>query len=310
MKVSIIVPVYNVEDYVKECLNSVKDLNINYEIIVVNDGSKDNSLEIVNKFAESYNGEIKIISKENGGLSSARNVGIEKATGDYLFFLDSDDYIDKYLFESFVRDVNKDSVDIGFADYCYLRNGIIVSNTEAVYRKKIARKRNDIVDGVTYGDRFFDEAHDFINVEACFLLIKKSLLSENQIEFKQGIYHEDTLFTITCLTVARKVKFYDYPFYVYRMRDDSIMHTPNPNVIEKKFKDKGVISLELLKQKKKLHINAKFLDTLIVDLYLVSVMHFRKKSSDALLVINRCINLTLKARIRVILFKILSRRYV
>ena len=310
MKVSIIVPVYNVEEYVTECLNSVMDLNIDYEIIVVNDGSKDNSLEEVNKFAESYKGDIKIINKENGGLSSARNAGIEKAKGDYLFFLDSDDYIDKHLFESFVSDVIKDGVDIGFADYCYLRKGVQVPNTEAAYRQKIAQKQNDIVDGITYGDRFFDKVRNFINVEACFLLIKKSLLSDNLIEFKQGIYHEDTLFTVTCLTVARKVKYYDYPFYIYRMRDDSIMHTPNPNVTEKKFKDKGIIALELFEKKEELHIATKFLDTLIVDLYLVSIMHFKTKTPESQLIINKCELLTLKTRIRVAIFKILSLRYV
>ena len=309
MKVSIIVPVYNVEDYVTECLNSVKNLSIDYEIIVVNDGSKDNSLAKVNEFANSYVGELKIIDKENGGLSSARNAGINQSSGDYLFFLDSDDYIIKDLFESFVNDVIADNVDIGFADYTYLTHGLIEPNKEAVYRKKIAAKANNVVSGIEYGNRFFDKVHNFFNVEACFILVKASMLKDNHILFMRGIYHEDTLFTITCLMHANKARYCDYPFYVYRMRDDSIMHTPNPIVIEKKLRDKGTIARELFKMKKETNISALILDTLIVDLLLVSVMHFRKKASDITTIIAACKKLTIKSKIRVLIYKILSLGY-
>lgn len=309
MKVSIIVPVYNVEDYVLECLNSIKNLSIDYEIIVVNDGSKDNSLANVNEFASSYKGELKIINKENGGLSSARNAGIEHAKGDYLFFLDSDDYVNKQLFEKFVNDAVSDNVDIGFADYAYLRKGKIAPNTEAAYRKKIATINNNVISGLTYGDRFFDAVHNFFNVEACFLLVKKSLLFDNSIEFKRGIYHEDTLFTITCLVCAKSARYYDYPFYIYRMREDSIMHTPNPKVVEKKYQDKCTIALELFTLCRRKNISARFIDTLIVDLLLVSVMHFKKIIPEVPQVLSFCRRITLKTRIRIVLYKILSLGY-
>lgn len=309
MKVSIIVPVYNVEEYVTQCLESINNMSINYEIIIVNDGSTDNSLEKVNEFANIYNGDIKVVNKKNEGLSSARNVGIQNANGDYLFFLDSDDYIDKLMFESFVKDVIRDDADMGFANYKYLRNGKIEANTEAAYRKNVTERFNHLADGLTYGDRFFDKVHNFINTEACFLLIKKSLLIDNRIKFKQNIYHEDTLFTITCLIVARKVRYYDYPFYIYRMRDDSIMHTPNPEIIEKKFRDKGIIALELFELKEKRHISLTFIDTMIVDLLLISVMHFKTKSSDVRRIISGCKKLSIKSRVRVALYKVLSLSY-
>lgn len=309
MKVSIIVPVYNVEEYVTQCLESINNMSINYEIIIVNDGSTDNSLEKVNEFANIYNGDIKVVNKKNGGLSSARNVGIQNANGDYLLFLDSDDYIDRLVFESFVKDVIRDDADMGFANYKYLRNGKIEANTEASYRKNVAERFNNLADGLTYGDRFFDKVHNFINTEACFLLIKKSLLIDNRIKFKQNIYHEDTLFTITCLMVARKVRYYDYPFYIYRMRDDSIMHTPNPEIIEKKFRDKGIIALELFELKEKHHISLTFIDTLIVDLLLISVMHFKTKSSNVRRIISGCKKLSIKSRVRVALYKVLSLSY-
>lgn len=310
MKISIIVPVYNVEKYVLECLNSISGLSLDYEIIVVNDGSKDGSLEVVNQFVSSFNGSIKVISKSNGGLSSARNIGILNANGDYLFFLDSDDYIVKKQFESFADDVIKDNVDIGFADYCYLRDGKIEANREAAYRKVIASKDNLIRDGISYAECFFDKRHNFFNVEACFLLIRRDLLLKNNILFREGIYHEDTLFTLSCLTVAQRVNFYNKTFYVYRMRDDSIMHTSNPRVIEQKFRDKGLIAQELYLLKNKRRISAMFLDSLIVELLLVSFMHFKRKNEFAKEVINRCKKLTIKSIIRVLIYRILSIKYV
>lgn len=309
MKISIIVPVYNVEKYVLECLNSISGLSLDYEIIVVNDGSKDSSLEIINQFVSSFNGSIKVISKSNGGLSSARNTGIFNASGDYLFFLDSDDYIVKKQFEAFAEDVIKDNVDIGFADYCYLRNGKIEANREAAYRKVIAAKDNLIRDGISYAELFFDKRHNFFNVEACFILIKRDLLLKNNILFKEGIYHEDTLFTLSCLVVARRVNFYNNTFYVYRMRDDSIMHTSNYKVIEKKFQDKGIIAQELYLLKNRKRISAVFLDSLIVELLLVSFMHFKKKNEFTKEVLNGCKKLTIKSIVRVLLYKILSIKY-
>lgn len=309
MKVSIIIPVYNVEKYITECLNSVIDIDINYEIIIINDGSKDNSLEKINEFTNQYKGEFKVLNKQNGGLSSARNTGIQIASGDYLFFLDSDDFINKQFFVSFIKDVINDGAEIGFGNYKYLRNEKIEANTEAAYRKKIAKRGNRLIDGLTFGNRFFDKANNFLNTEACFLLIKKSLIVDNNIEFKQNVYHEDTLFTITCLTVAKKVKYYDYPFYIYRVRDDSIMNNSNHNTNEKKMKDKGIIAMELFKLKEKKHISLTFIDSLIVDLLLVSAMHFKSKSPDIYRIISGCKKLSLKSRVRVALYKILSLGY-
>ena len=91
-KFSIIIPVYNVEKYLKKCLDSVFNQTYkDYEVIVVNDGTKDNSMDIVKDYA------VKVINQKNQGLSAARNAGVKKATGDYLIFLDSDDYWEKGL---------------------------------------------------------------------------------------------------------------------------------------------------------------------------------------------------------------------
>lgn len=306
MKVSVIIPVYNVENFIIECLDSIKQLQFEYEIIVVNDGSKDNSLIKVKEFANSFKGELTIVDKQNGGLSSARNVGIKYSTGDYILFLDSDDFVDGQMLKLFVLDVFRDGVDIGFANFKYLINGQINDNKITNYRRKIASKVNNITDGITFGERFFDKRHNFFNVEACFLLVKKSLLTDNSIEFKQGIYHEDTLFTLSCLMVSDKVRYYDYPFYIYRMRSDSIMHTTCNEVIQKKIRDKGTIAFELFDLLQKNHISAFFIESLIADLLIVYAMYFKIKSPEISQVLSCCNKLTFKSKIRVAIYKLKS----
>ena len=118
MKVSIIVPVYNVEEYLRKCLDSlVNQTYQNIEIIVVNDGTKDNSQSIVDEYKKKYSKIIKSYIKENGGLASARNYGVDKATGEYIMFVDSDDYIDTKMVEKLVKTANKKHSDIVVSNF-------------------------------------------------------------------------------------------------------------------------------------------------------------------------------------------------
>lgn len=100
MLVSVIVPMYNVEKYIDECLNSLVNQTLkDMEVIVVNDGSSDNSVNIVEGYVKKYPDIVKLVHKENGGLSDARNFGVKYATGKYIGFLDSDDYIEYNMYE-------------------------------------------------------------------------------------------------------------------------------------------------------------------------------------------------------------------
>ena len=122
MKLSIIVPIYNKEKYIKECLESIiKGIELNnygylkkednIEIILINDGSTDSSIEICNKFKENDN-RIKIITKKNAGLGMARNTGLENANGEYVYFIDSDDYIEETLIEDNIKLMKEYKLDI------------------------------------------------------------------------------------------------------------------------------------------------------------------------------------------------------
>ena len=127
--ISIIVPIYNVEKYLKKCIDSIINQTYkNLEIILVDDGSPDNCGKICDEYAKKDN-RIKVIHKENGGVSSARNVGVENATGEYIGFVDSDDYIEKDMYEVLINNLKKENADIS-----------IISNYE-VYKNKIIENK-------------------------------------------------------------------------------------------------------------------------------------------------------------------------
>ena len=120
MKVSVIVPVYNVENYIAKCLDSLVNQTLkDIEIIVINDGSPDNSEEIIKKAQEKYK-NIIYLKKENGGVSSARNYGLKKATGEYIYFLDGDDYLLNDALENFYNKAKSGDFDMVIAPVTYI----------------------------------------------------------------------------------------------------------------------------------------------------------------------------------------------
>lgn len=139
MDLSIIVPSYNVENYLKRCiesLTSLKKYGITNEIIIVNDGSTDSTLQVANKLKELYKEEnINIINQKNMGLSESRNNGLKIAKGEYVYFIDSDDYVIKEKFIDFIKKVISDEVDMGVGRHYMFSEGNIVN-----YKKKIKKK--------------------------------------------------------------------------------------------------------------------------------------------------------------------------
>ena len=177
-KISIIIPVYNTEKYIERCLNSVINQKYeNKEIIVINDGSTDKSEEKINK----YINKITYIKKENSGLSDTRNVGIEKATGEYIMFIDSDDYIEECLLDKLKPYINQEIEMIKYKSRKVTEEG----------------KEIQIMDGpvfeTTKGEEAFSKMcfTDQLMETACIYLYKKELLKKNQFRFSKGLYHED-----------------------------------------------------------------------------------------------------------------------
>lgn len=221
--ISVVIPVYNVEKYIEECLRSVLEQTLrDVEVICVDDGSQDASMEVVEKYAKIDN-RIVIIHKENGGLSSARNAGIKAARGKYIYFLDSDDYILQDTLEFLYQEMEQDELDSIFFD----ADSFYESEELAERHKswKDSYHRPDIYEEIVTGMQLVEKMalNDDFKPSACLQMNRTSLLTENGILFKEGIIHEDNLFTLQASMHAKRAKHVAKSFYQRRVRDDSIM---------------------------------------------------------------------------------------
>lgn len=233
MELSIIVPIYNVEDYLEECLKSLYNIkNIKLEIILVNDGSKDNSFKIMEKFKETHPEKTVLINKKNGGLSSARNAGMEAAVGEYISFIDSDDFVDSDKFEKFFKEGQKDKLDVMVGNMRYYTPE---KTGNSLFRSDIV-KNSGIVNGIDFFWNLFQKPKCF-REEVVDDIYKREFLLKNNIWFNENIVHEDSEFTPLVYLKAEKVRYIDRAFYFYRQRTGSIMN---------KVSEKSMTSLEMI----------------------------------------------------------------
>lgn len=209
-ELSVIIPIYNTEEYLTKCLDSVANQTFkDIEIICVDDGSTDNSLSILNEYKQKDT-RIKIINKENGGVSSARNSGIEKSRGTYLTFLDSDDWIDLDLYEKCLEKMKLENADI-------LNFGLMFEPSHT-YGKTVESK--------TFTDPFYVLENDFMNCSVYTRIFKSSLIKDNHITFMDDVkYGEDSLFLTMAFPHAKVITNQPGVYYHYFMRDSSIEHT-------------------------------------------------------------------------------------
>lgn len=213
-KVSVIVPFYNVEEYIEKCLESLINQTLeDIEIIIVNDGSKDNSINIVKRYKEKYTEKITYIEKENGGLSDARNYGMPYAKGEYIAFLDSDDYVELDMYEKMYEKAEEENADMVECDF---------------YWEYLNKMKADI--GEIYGSRY--EMLVRARVVAWNKLIKKSILDEIKIEFPKGLRYEDIEFFYKLVPYLNKVSFVKEPFIHYIQRDNSISNSQDERTKE------------------------------------------------------------------------------
>lgn len=226
VQVSIVVPLYNVEKYIERCLKSIMEQTFdNYEVIIVNDGSKDNSINIAEKFQKRYPDKIRIITQKNAGLSAARNKGIQEAVGEYICFIDSDDFIKDDMIEKLYQqavDKNADMVICGVNKY--------IESTKETYED--VREYDET--------RIFDSEHcirEFLldkTVEgyACNKLFKRSLFLDNNIQYPVGKMFEDVETTIKLIIASDRIAFSDNYGYYYVQREGSITKDVKKRTIE------------------------------------------------------------------------------
>lgn len=208
-KVSVIVPFYNVEGYIEKCLESLVNQTLQeIEIILVNDGSQDRSINIVKKFLERYPEKIVYLEKENGGLSDARNYAIPYAKGEYIAFLDSDDYVEKDMYEEMYKVAKKENGDFVECNF---------------YWEYPDKKKEDI--GKKYTGK--SEMIQKVRVVAWNKLIKRDILEKTGIQFPKGHRYEDVEFTYKLIPFLNKVSFLNKSCVHYVQREESISNSQN-----------------------------------------------------------------------------------
>ena len=224
MKVSVIVPVYNVEDYIEKCLDSLVNQTLSdLEIIVVNDGSPDNSEKIIKKYEKKYK-NIKYVVKENGGLSDARNFGLKYAKGEYIAFLDSDDYVTHDMYQMMYIKAKSEDFDMVVCDINYL------------YPDKTLRVSSGIKDDTE------DIKKTYLTIQpAAWNKIFRRDLFDHKVLFKKGVWFEDVEFIYRLLPYVKKIGVIHEPFNQYVQREGSITSTVNPKIYDYIHNMNGVV---------------------------------------------------------------------
>ena len=232
LKLSIIVPVYNVEQYLPKCVDSLIDQDLSpeeYEIILVDDGSLDCCGRICDDYAERY-ANVKVFHRANGGLSAARNSGIEVAQGKYVQFVDSDDYLEPDVLRTLVQKMEDDRLDVLRFNY---RN--VNENGEEIFPNRNPKRFVDysetICDGVTFLNNRLGPA-----CYAVQFMIRRDLL--NYCIFKEGVYFEDTEWTPRLLLKSSRVTSTSFIVYNYLMRTGSITKSVDEKKKRKVLNDK------------------------------------------------------------------------
>ena len=288
MKLSIIVPIYNVEQYLRKCVDSLLAQDISdYEIILVDDGSTDNSGAICDEYTSpsfvnslTRSVVIKVIHRKNGGLSAARNSGIEVAQGKYIMFVDSDDYIEPNVLSGLIAQVERDNLDVLRYRLQYVNPQYEAYNPY----KSDPFKGNDYSEEVTDGVTFLNKRMNTQCYAWVFMIKRNLVIGDSKLEigdclFTEGIYFEDTDWTPRMLVRAHRVASTNTVVYNYLQREGSITKAVNRSKQQKVLDDKMRLIGEMQRQAKELQdkglynawFNRMIADTVISVIGILSV---------------------------------------
>ena len=217
---SVIVPVYNVKLYLDRCVRSLADQSyLPYEIILVDDGSTDGSEDLCDDYARKYP-FVKVCHKKNGGLSSARNYGIVHSNGDYILFVDSDDYVQKDLCQKLEEALAK----YGKADLLSF-DGIERCGEKRARLRRLQQEKEKVCSGYEYLLQGYKTRN--MNVQAWLYAYRRDFLIDHELFFVEGILHEDVEFMPRVLMEAERVIILSGAYYQYIVRENSISTSKN-----------------------------------------------------------------------------------
>lgn len=257
--ISIVIPIYNVEKYLRKCLDSVYSLNLdNKEVVLVNDGSIDTSINILNEFKNKYPNKTKLITQKNQGLSEARNIGIKNSNGKYILFIDSDDFIIPTETEEFINFGLDKKVDILIGNYReYYNENYIVQKSFYNLDKNLEKEGIFFIENGVKNKCFRFAVWQNI--------YRKNFLLENNLFFKKGLLHEDSLFTPEAFFYAKKVRCFNKKFYFYRKNNlESITQTVN----KKNYEHMLYTIIKLLEFKKSNNIENNYFNRIVLGIYI------------------------------------------
>lgn len=204
-KVSVIIPVYNVENYLRKCLNSLVNQTLkDIEIIVVNDGTLDNSQEIIDEYVKKYPKKVVSIIQENGGQGAARNTGLLHAKGEYIGYVDSDDYVEENMYEELYKKAKEEDSDIVICG-----NNVVKENYEFLSKEDV------------------DKEFLLGKMAVWNKIYKKNIIIDNKIQFRSKVWYEDLDFTMKVYFSSKKISYVDKPLYNYLLREGSTMNNNN-----------------------------------------------------------------------------------
>lgn len=261
-KLSIIVPVYNVEKYVRSCIESIFRQGLDdadFEVIIVNDGTPDRSMEVIEDIIRQHR-NITVINQENQGLSVARNNGIEAAKGEYIFMSDSDDLLTENSLKPLLEKALETRADMIVADFMNLDDDEI-----AAYLKNPILLKDCAVEERT-GDDMLLMPMSCGCTCVWHTLFNREFLKRNNLHFIPHIYFEDTPFTLQCYAKAGRCLKANWPIYIYRKGHESII---NSTFDRKKLMDRCVIVAKLWELSQEEHVKYPVKQKLLKDTYTI-----------------------------------------
>lgn len=220
--VTVIVPIYNVEKYLDMCIQSIlNQIYKNLEILLIDDGSTDSSYQICQRYAKE-DSRIKVIKKKNSGLGATRNVGIEYASGQYIYFLDSDDYIEKDLFSTVIPYMSKNKLEL-----CYFSANIIFEERNENFSEDYYYKKNHyhIGSGISIFKQLYNNKE--YTCSNCLFIISTDLIKRNNLWVPEGIIFEDNFFSFQLSVLSKRSGVINQSFYNRRIHAGSIMTQNN-----------------------------------------------------------------------------------
>ncbi len=228
-KISVIVPVYNSEKYLKRCLDSIVSQTLtDIEIICVNDGSYDKSLDILNDYAKKDK-RIKVINKKNGGAASARNSGLREASGKYIGYIDSDDYIEDCMYERLLSAAEENNADMVSSGY-FLEGSYTTLHLDSVdYGLYEGKNMQNLRENTIYS---LDKNEPGLRASLCCKLFLSEILKKVQFSISEKlVFAEDKMYVLAFVLSCNSAVILKEAYYHYIINPDSIMHTPNQDYL-------------------------------------------------------------------------------